>query len=103
MINPEDEISSAVHGSFAIFAAGLADGKFVSTEGVRGAKIARPDAISPTEHLWRFFRGQSRDFAAMRQSLVCFAEGDADIAGQWIVARQTFVRAFENNYTPFAA
>ncbi len=79
MINPEDEISGTVYRSFAVFAAGLAGGKFVSPEGVLGAKVARADAIRAAEHLWGFFGGQGRDFAAMLQSLVCFAERHADI------------------------
>src|SRR6266850_1254370 len=103
MIDTEDEISCAVYSAFAVFAAGLADGKFVSAEGVLGAKIARTDAIRAAEHLWRFLGSEGRDFAAMFQGLVCFAERDADIAGQGVVAGQTFVGAFENDHATLAA
>src|ERR1043166_5180867 len=97
MIHAEDEKARAIRGAFAVFAAGLADSKLVSAQRVLGPKIARTDAVSAAEQTRRFLRRERRQFTAEFVGLEGFAQRDANIARQRIVASEALIGALDND------
>src|SRR5262245_16588710 len=97
MVDPDGEISLALNRAFAVFAAGLADGVFLSAENVFGPEIARADAITAAEQARSFLWRQRRQRATEFHCFLRFAQRDANVARQGIVTGHPFIRAFEND------
>lgn len=103
MIDAEDEERFAVGGTASVFAFGLADGEFVSAQGVFGAEIARTDTVAAAENARHFFGSNAGERSAKFFRLQRLGEGGADVAAERVVASEAFIGAFENDDVLFAA
>src|SRR5215469_5885763 len=97
MIYAENKIGLAVRRAFAVFAAGLAGGEFVSAQRVLRTEIARANTVSAAENARSLFGLQRRNRAAEFHGLVRLAQRHTDVARERVVAREAFVGAFEND------
>src|ERR1043166_3767514 len=103
VIDADGEVSGAIGSSLAIFAAGLADGELVSAEDMLGTEIAGADAVGTAEEARGFLGSHFRNFTMETESFVGFAESDADVARERVVAGETFIGAFQDDDTAFSA
>src|SRR5437660_7839842 len=97
MVDADREISNPINCAFAVFAFGLADGKFVRAKNVFGSKITRADAVRSAENSWRFVLAQSRQLSTVLQGFVRLAKSHPNIASQRIIASHAFVGSFEDD------
>src|SRR5882757_3656169 len=103
VVYAKSEIGYTIGCPFAVFAFGLAGGKFVRAKNVLGPKIARADTIRTAEYSGGFVLAQRRQISAVLQRFVRFAERHADIPSQRVIASHPFISSFEDNDILFSA
>src|SRR5688572_17769876 len=103
MVHAEHEKRLAVRRARAVLAFARASRELVGAERVLRTEIARTDAVSAAEKSRRLRGRERRKRAAEFRRLVGLAQRHANVARERIVARKSFVRAFEDDDVLLAA